>query len=47
MNFINKVSDNTGSTNAEDYQADAFVYQLDRSGETLRQRFRRYSRIHS
>ena len=37
MNFINKVSDNTGSTNAEDYQADAFVYQLDRSGETLRQ----------
>ena len=32
MNFINKVSDNTGSTNAEDYQADAFVYQLDRSG---------------
>ena len=36
MNFINKVSDNTGSTNAEDYQADAFVYQLDRSGETLR-----------
>ena len=37
MNFINKVSDNTGSTNAEEYQADAFVYQLDRSGETLRQ----------
>ena len=36
MNFINKVSDNTGSTNAEDYQADAYVYQLDRSGETLR-----------
>ena len=36
MNFINKVSDNTGSTNAEEYQADAFVYQLDRSGETLR-----------
>ena len=36
MNFIKKVSDNTGSTNAEDYQADAYVYQLDRSGETLR-----------
>ena len=36
MHFINKVSDNTGSTNAEDYQADAYVYQLDRSGETLR-----------
>ena len=36
MNFINRVSDNTGSTNAEDYQADAYVYQLDRSGETLR-----------
>ena len=36
MNFINKVSDNTGATNAEDYQADAYVYQLDRSGETLR-----------
>ena len=36
MNFINKVSDNTGSTNAEDYQADAYVYQLDRDGSTLR-----------
>ena len=36
MNFINRVSDNTGATNSEDYQADAYVYQLDRSGETLR-----------
>ena len=36
MNFINKVSDNTGSTNAEEYQADAFVHQLDRDGSTLR-----------
>ena len=36
MNFINRVSDNTGSTNAEDYQADAYVYQLDRDGSTLR-----------
>lgn len=36
MNTINKVSDNTGTTNPADYQADAYVYQLDRSGETLR-----------
>jgi hypothetical protein len=36
MNTINKVSDNTGSTNPADYQADAYVYQLDRTGETLR-----------
>jgi hypothetical protein len=36
MNKINRVSDNTGVTNPELYQADAFVYQLDRTGETLR-----------
>ena len=36
MNTINKVSDNTGLTNPADYQADAFVYQLDRNGGTLR-----------
>ena len=36
MNSINRVSDATGSTDPASYQADAFVYQLDRSGETLR-----------
>ena len=36
MNTINRVSDNTGTTNPADYQADAVVFQLDRSGETLR-----------
>ena len=36
MNTINKLSDNTGLVNPADYQADAFVFQLDRSGETLR-----------
>ena len=36
MNTINRVSDNTGTTTPADYQADAFVFQLDRSGETLR-----------
>jgi len=36
MNTINRVSDNTGLTNPADYQSDAFVYQLDRSGATLR-----------
>jgi hypothetical protein len=36
MNTINRVSDNTGLTDPAAYQADAFVYQLDRSGETLR-----------
>ena len=36
MNIINKVSDNTGTTNPADYQADAFVHQLDRDGSTLR-----------
>jgi len=36
MNTINRVSDNTGITNPALYQADAYVYQLDRSGATLR-----------
>ena len=36
MNIINRVSDNTGLTNPADYQADAYIYQLDRTGETLR-----------
>jgi len=31
------VSDNTGLTNPADYQADAYVYQIDRSGSVLRQ----------
>jgi hypothetical protein len=36
MNSINRVSDATGSTDPALYQADAFVYQLDRDGSTLR-----------
>lgn len=36
MNKINRLSDNTGVTNPALYHADAFVYQLDRNGETLR-----------
>ena len=36
MNTINKVSDNTGITNPANYQADAYVYQLDRDGSALR-----------
>ena len=36
MNAINRVSDNTGSKDPASYQADATVFQLDRSGETLR-----------
>ena len=36
MNTINKVSDNTGLTNPAEYQADAYVYQLDRDGSVLR-----------
>jgi hypothetical protein len=36
MNSINRLSDNTGATNPEAYQADALVYQLDRDGSTLR-----------
>ena len=34
MNTINRVSDNTGVTNPADYHADAYVYQLDRNGDT-------------
>jgi hypothetical protein len=36
MNKINRVSDNTGETDPAAYTADAFVYQLDRDGSTLR-----------
>lgn len=36
MNVMNRVSDNTGVTDPAVYQADAFVYQLDRDGSTLR-----------
>ena len=36
INSINRVSDATGVTNPALYQADAFVYQLDRDGSTLR-----------
>jgi hypothetical protein len=36
MNSINRLSDNTGVTDTALYQADAFVYQLDRDGSTLR-----------
>ena len=35
-NTINRLSDNTGLTNPADYQADAYVYQLDRDGTTFR-----------
>ena len=36
MNVINRLSDNTGAVNPADYQADAYVYQLDRDGQALR-----------
>ena len=36
MNVINRLSDNTGLVNPADYQADAYVYQLDRDGSSLR-----------
>ena len=36
MNTINKLSDNTGLVNPADYQADAFVFQLDRDGQSIR-----------
>ena len=36
MNTINRLSDNTGLVNPADYQADAYVYQLDRDGQALR-----------
>ena len=36
QNTINRLSDNTGLVNPADYQADAYIYQLDRDGTTLR-----------
>ena len=36
MNAINKLSDNTGLNDPATYQADAYVHQLDRNGQTLR-----------
>ena len=36
MNAINSLSDNTGLVNPADYQADCYVYQLDRDGQALR-----------
>ena len=36
MNTINKLNDNTGLVNPADYQADAFVFQLDRDGQSIR-----------
>jgi len=36
MNTINKMNDGTGLTNPEQYQSDAFVYQLGRDGGILR-----------
>jgi len=36
INSINRVSDATGATDPALYQADAYVYQLDRDGSTLR-----------
>ena len=36
MNTINKLSDNTGLVNPAAYQSDAFVFQLDRDGQSIR-----------
>ena len=36
MNGINNVADNTGLVTPSDYQASAFVHQLDRDGSVLR-----------
>jgi hypothetical protein len=36
MNYINRLSDNTGQTNPALYQADAYVHQLNRDGSILR-----------
>ena len=36
MNAIYRLSDNTGLVNPADYQADCYVYQLDRDGQALR-----------
>lgn len=35
-NYMNRLSDNTGTTDPAQYQADAFVYQLNRDGSILR-----------
>ena len=35
MNTINKLSDNTGLVNPAAYQSDAFVFQLDRDGQSI------------
>ncbi|NBP03057.1 MAG: hypothetical protein EBU90_23670 [Proteobacteria bacterium] len=35
-NYMNRLSDNTGTTDSSLYQADAFVYQLNRDGSILR-----------
>jgi len=35
-NYMNRLSDNTGTTDPALYQADAIVYQLNRDGSTLR-----------
>ena len=36
MNTINKLSDNTGLVNPAYYLADAFVFHLDRDGQSIR-----------
>jgi hypothetical protein len=36
MNYINRLSDNTGTTDPAQYQSDAFVHQLNRDGSILR-----------
>jgi len=36
MNTINKLNDNTGLVNPAAYQSDAFVFQLDRDGQSIR-----------
>jgi hypothetical protein len=36
MNTINRMNDATGLTNPEEYQSDAYVYQLSRDGGILR-----------
>ena len=36
MNTMNKMEDATGTQDPADYQSDAYVYQLDRDGSTLR-----------
>lgn len=36
VNYINNVATNRGETNPSNYMANAFVYQLDRNGDTLR-----------